>query len=111
MGAAAAPASGTVLLVSALGRLKRLAVAGLRHCQRGDLGEIGLRFSERQDRLVDLRGDNGGLLTVQTRGGCLRLNTGTLPIEDGRGAGTPLELPGGETVERLLPLLDDGQST
>ncbi|MFM7228900.1 MAG: DNA topoisomerase (ATP-hydrolyzing) subunit A [Cyanobacteriota bacterium] len=108
VGAAAAPATGTVLLVSALGRLKRLAVAGLRRCQRGDLGEIGLRFSDRQDRLVDLRYDNGGLLTVQTRGGGLRLTTDTLPIEDGRGAGTPLELPAGETVQRLLPLLDDG---
>ena len=108
VGAAAAPPQGTVLLVSALGRLKRLAVAGLRHCQRGDLGEIGLRFSDRQDRLVDLRSDHGGLLTVETRGGCLRLDSGTLAVEDGRGAGIALDLPTGETVQRLLPLLDDG---
>jgi DNA gyrase subunit A len=108
VGAAAAPPHGTVLLVSAMGRLKRLAVAGLRHCQRGDLGEIGLRFSDRQDRLVDLRSDNGGLLTVETGGGCLRLDGSTLAIEDGRGAGTALELPAGETVQRLLPLLVDG---
>jgi len=108
VGAAAAPPQGTVLLVSAMGRLKRLAVAGLRHCQRGDLGEIGLRFSDRQDRLVDLRSDNGGLLTVETGAGCLRLDGNTLAIEDGRGAGTALELPAGETVQRLLPLLVDG---
>jgi DNA gyrase subunit A len=108
VGAAAAPPQGTVLLVSAMGRLKRLAVAGLRHCQRGDLGEIGLRFSDRNDRLVDLRSDHGGLLTVETRGGCLRLDGATLAVEDGRGAGTALDLPAGETVQRLLPLLDDG---
>ena len=45
----------TVVLATANGQLKRLLVSSLRPCQRGDMGQIGLRLQERGDYLVDLQ--------------------------------------------------------
>ena len=104
VGAAASNAAGDLLLVSHQGQLKRLAMGSLRRCQRGDLGEIGLRFNERSDQLVDLR-TTTAVVAITTNGGSLRVQTSCLDVEDGRGAGSQLELPNGQAVQELIPLI------
>ncbi len=104
VGAAVTAADSDVLLISALGQLKKLAVSNLRLCQRGDLGEIALRFSNRNDQLVDLRACDVELVAVETQTGSIRLQTDGLLAEDSRGTGLNLELPKTEKVTRLLPL-------
>ncbi|WP_341883482.1 DNA topoisomerase (ATP-hydrolyzing) [Synechococcus sp. UW140] len=104
VGAAVTAADAEVLLISALGQLKKLAVSNLRLCQRGDLGEIALRFSNRNDQLVDLRACDVELVAVETQTGSIRLQTDGLSAEDSRGTGLNLELPKTEKVTRLLPL-------
>ena len=105
VGAAAVAAGGDVLLISQLGQLKRLGIDHLRRCQRGAIGEIGLRFEQRNDALTDLRSTTARL-SVETQAGSLRLASNSLPVEDGRGTGQQLKLPKGQTVQRLLPLID-----
>ena len=107
VGATCVAADGSVLLATALGRIKRLAVAELRLCQRGDLGQIGLRFLERGDRLVDLQGDSSALLAVQVSGTptrSLRRLTADLVVEGPGEPGLDLGLPSGSTVLSLIPL-------
>lgn len=104
VGAAATAADAEVLLISALGQLKKLAVSNLRLCQRGDLGEIALRFSNRNDQLVDLRACDVELVAVETQTGSIRLETGSLLAEDSRGTGLNIDIPKTEKVTRLLPL-------
>jgi DNA gyrase subunit A len=108
VGATCVAPGGSVLLATALGRIKRLAVAELRLCQRGDLGQIGLRFLDRGDRLVDLQADTGPLVGVMVAAAGaernLRLNHQELALEDSGGSGSDLGLPAGATIRQLVPL-------
>jgi DNA gyrase subunit A len=107
VGAACVAAEGGVVLASRRGQIKRLGADQLRLCQRGDLGQIGLRFLERNDSLVDLRGDEPPLLGVRlvgSEGRSLRLRPVDLPREDGSGAGVQLALTDGDEVRELVPL-------
>jgi DNA gyrase subunit A len=107
VGATCGTAADGVLLATQLGRVKRLAVTELRLCQRGDLGQIGLRFLERDDRVVDLQGDSSAVIGVALAGSPprnLRLLTADLPSEDAGGSGLDLNLPSGTTIEALIPL-------
>jgi DNA gyrase subunit A len=95
------------VLASRGGQVKRLRLADLRRCQRGDLGQIGLRFRERGDGLVDLCGDGGPLVGVRLDGGTgrsARLSPLDLPLEDSTGAGIQLPLAATERVRELVPL-------
>jgi DNA gyrase subunit A len=100
---------GTVLLASRLGQIKRLRVDGLRPCRRGDLGQIGLRFLQRGDRLVDLQGGGTELVGVVLEGGhgSLRLRTAELAAEDPSTPGRALALGAGGSVRELVPLLTE----
>jgi DNA gyrase subunit A len=107
VGATSVAPDGSVLLATALGRIKRLAVAELRLCQRGDLGQIGLRFLEREDQLVDLQGDGSAVVAVQLSGSptrSLRRLTADLVVEGASEPGLDLGLPAGSTVQGLVPL-------
>jgi DNA gyrase subunit A len=107
VGATCVAPGGSVLLATAQGRIKRLAAAELRLCQRGDLGQIGLRFLDRGDRLVDLQGDGCAVLAVQLSGApsrSRRLLTADLVVEGPGEPGLDLELPSGSTVLSLIPL-------
>jgi DNA gyrase subunit A len=107
VGATCVAPDGSVLLATALGRIKRLAVGELRLCQRGDLGQIGLRFLERGDQLVDLQGDGSAVLAVQLSGTptrSLRRLTADLVVEGASEPGLDLGLPAGSTVQGLVPL-------
>ncbi|MFN5465014.1 MAG: DNA topoisomerase (ATP-hydrolyzing) subunit A [Cyanobacteriota bacterium] len=108
VGAACVPSSGEVLLASRMGQLKKLQVASLRLCQRGDLGQIGLRFLQRSDQLVDLQAADGAVVGVRLTGGegrHLRWGVANLAIEDGSTAGLQLPLRTGESVLELVPLV------
>ena len=106
VGAAGVAADGSVLLASRGGQLKRLAVNSLRRCQRGDLGQIGVRFAQRGDQLIDLREDHCPVVAaVLSDGRNLRLDTAKLQAEDDTGSGQPLGLGGNEAVAELVPLL------
>jgi DNA gyrase subunit A len=108
VGAACGSTGSTVLLVSRAGRLKRLRLDGLRLCQRGDLGQIGLRLPDRSDRLVDLCGDGSELIGVRLAGSdgrSLRLRLADLPEQDASGEGQDLPLIAGDAVQELVPLI------
>ncbi len=110
VGAACSPASGNVVLASRLGQLKRLALESLRLCQRGDLGQIGLRFLDRSDELVDLQGPGPSVMGVVLAGGnglSLRLKLAAVPLQDTSGSGLSLGLATGQQVQELVPLLLD----
>jgi DNA gyrase subunit A len=107
VGATCGAAAAGVLLATQLGRVKRLAVTELRPCQRGDIGQIGLRFLERDDRVVDLQGDSSAVIGVALAGSPprnLRLLIANLPSEDASGSGLDLNLPSGTTIDALIPL-------
>ena len=108
IGAACCSADSSVLLVSRAGRLKRLRLDGLRLCQRGDLGQIGLRLPDRSDRLVDLCSEESGLIGVRLTGSDgrnLRLDSADLPSQDAGGEGQDLPLATGDAVLELVPLI------
>jgi len=108
VGAACGATDSDVLLVSRSGRLKRLKIETLRLCQRGDLGQIGLRLPDRSDRLVDLHGCEAELIGVRLEGSdgrSLRLDLTGLPRQDAAGDGTDLPLASGDVVRELVPLL------
>ncbi|MCE2835888.1 MAG: DNA topoisomerase 4 subunit A [Cyanobium sp. 49614_E6] len=110
VGAASSPASGIVVMASRLGQLKQLALESLRLCQRGDLGQIGLRFLDRSDELVDLQGPGPSVIGVVLAGGngrSLRLKLAAVPLEDTSGSGLNLGLATGQQVQELVPLLMD----
>jgi DNA gyrase subunit A len=91
-----------------MGQLKKLRVESLRLCQRGDLGQIGLRFLQRTDQLVDLRGTEGTVLAVRLsgrEGRHLRWSLANLASEDGTTPGIQLPLRAGESVVELVPLI------
>lgn len=107
VGAAAANADGSVLLATETGQIKRLAVHGLRSCRRGDLGQIGLRFRQRNDRVVDLQAVGDGMISALIRGGeSLRFRPLDLTEQDEHGAGEWLQLRDGARVEALIPMIN-----
>ena len=106
VGAAGVSPEGCVLLASRSGQLKRLAVSSLRRCQRGDIGQIGVRLSQRGDQLTDLREDRTAVVSaVLSDGRSLRLDTSELQAEDDTGSGQDLGLSGHEALAELVPLL------
>ena len=109
VGACSATAEGAVLLASRRGQIKRLAVAELRSCQRGDMGQIGLRFNHRDDTLVALSAATSLVAVVLGNNRSLRLQPGDLELQDSSGTGLQLELAGHQELQTLVPLqLGDG---
>jgi DNA gyrase subunit A len=105
VGAAGVDGEGSVLLASARGQIKRLAVAALRQCQRGDLGQIGLRFADRDDQLIDLRPGHLALVAALLGDGrSLRLEATNLVEEEPSGSGHSLELKPSDQLSELVPL-------
>ncbi len=106
VGAARVRAGGSVILASRLGQLKRLAVDSLRPCQRGDLGQIGLRFLDRGDALVDLCDGDAPLVGVMSsQGRQARLAVAGMEPQDDGGAGLKLVLRPGEVLQELVRLV------
>jgi DNA gyrase subunit A len=108
VGAACVEPAATALLASHRGQIKRLRVDSLRVCQRGDLGQIGLRFLQRDDRLVDLQSAETAVIGVdlgEAGGRGLRLRVDQLTPEEPSGSGLALPLKPGDAVQELVPLI------
>ena len=96
----------SVLLASGQGLIKRLAVEGLRRCQRGDIGQIGVRFEQRGDQLVDLCGGHQPLLgALLADGRSLRLEANSLSADEDAAGGQALGLGTKDQLLELIPLL------
>ena len=93
-------------LATRRGQIKRLQIASLRLAQRGDLGQIGLRFGQRDDQLSDLQDGTYKLVAIVLKEGrSLRLATQSLEAQDCSGAGETLPLKADEAINELIPLL------
>jgi DNA gyrase subunit A len=99
-----------VLLASRRGQIKRLAVADLRPCQRGDMGQIGLRFSQRDDALVALCSAASSLVAVTLgTNRSLRCNPPAWRLQACNGTGLQLALKDNQEVQALMPLHQDNE--
>jgi DNA gyrase subunit A len=106
VGAACGSADGTLLLASRRGQIKRLPITSLRLGQRGDLGQIGLGFGQRDDQLSDLQDGDSKLVAIVLKDGrSIRLATQSLEAQDCSGTGITLDLKADEAINELIPLL------
>lgn len=97
---------GAVLLASRRGWIKRLGVDQLRLCRRGDLGQIGLHFSQRHDELADLCNAEAPLVAaLLSSGRTARLQPAGLESQDAGGSGVSLNLAEREELQALVPLI------
>jgi DNA gyrase subunit A len=104
VGAAPLKAEGSVLLATQQGLLKRLPATEIRRCQRGDLGQICLRFEQRGDQLIDLReGHCAVVAAVLSDGRSRRLTAEELASQEHNSQ--HLGLKGSDNVVELVPLL------
>jgi len=82
VGAIAAYDDESILIVSGKGLIKRMTMKSLRKCQRGDIGQIGVRFTHRADQLVGLcQGDQVILGALLADGRSMRLQVSKVGIE------------------------------
>ncbi|MEA5399045.1 DNA gyrase C-terminal beta-propeller domain-containing protein, partial [Synechococcus sp. BA-124 BA4] len=108
VGAACVDPGTDVLLVSRHSQLKRLQVESLRRCERGDLGQIGLRFRQREDELADLQAGRSSIVALRfSSGRSARLVVSDLQRSTAEeGPAEPLwPCSADETVLELVPLL------
>ncbi|MEB3307806.1 MAG: DNA topoisomerase (ATP-hydrolyzing) [Cyanobacteriota bacterium] len=107
VGAACGPTEqGSVLLASNTGQIRRIPMQNLRCCQRGDLGQIGLRFSQPSNQLVALCGGSPGLVAVLlSKSRSLRLDLSQWDHDGDDEAGTLISLGPGEQIRALVPLV------
>jgi DNA gyrase subunit A len=86
-------------------------VASLRRCQRGDIGQIGVRYEQRGDQLVDLCGGSQPLLGVLLADGrSLRLDATSLGPDSGTDAATKLSLGPKDQISELVPVVDQNNN-
>ena len=105
VGAVGLEGTGSVVAASRQGLILRLPLEGLRRCQRGDIGQIGVRFEQRGDQLVDLCSGNQPLIgVVLADGRSLRLDTNTLEADPTTGAAQGLGLGAKDQIRELVPV-------
>jgi DNA gyrase subunit A len=106
VGAVGLAEGSSVVMASRQGLIQRLPLDSLRRCQRGDIGQIGVRFEQRGDQLVDLCNGSQPLLGVLLADGrSLRLNATSLDPDSGTDTATNLNLGPKEQVSELVPPL------
>ena len=103
VGAVGLEPTGSVVAASRLGLIQPIPLEDLRRCQRGDIGQIGVRFEQRGDQLVDLcRGDAPLLGALLADGRSLRLEGNALQRSEG--GSHSLGLGAQEQLSALVPL-------
>jgi DNA gyrase subunit A len=106
VGAVGLSEGGSVVMASRQGLIQRLPLDSLRRCQRGDIGQIGVRFEQRGDQLVDLCNGSQPLLGVLLADGrSLRLDATSLDPDSGADAATNLSLGAKDQISELVPPL------
>ena len=99
IGAAAVNDSGAVCLATQQGSIKRLAASDIRQCNRGDIGQICMRFEQRGDQVIDLQNSSAGVL------GALLNDGRSVRIDSAELAETQqLGLSSKESLSELVPL-------
>ena len=99
IGAAAIDADRAVWLATRQGSIKQLGATEIRQCHRGDIGQICIRFGQRDDHVVDLQSSNVGVLgALLSDGRSVRINSAELAETQQLGLG------GKETLAELVPL-------
>ena len=77
----------------------------LRLCLRGDLGQIGIRFNDREDYLLVIHEDKASLLgLILNNGQNLRYETTNIQIETDPGSAGSLAFSQNEQLTALVPL-------
>jgi len=103
VGAVGLEPTGSVVAASRLGLIQPIPLEDLRRCQRGDIGQIGVRFEQRGDQLVDLcRGDAPLLGALLADGRSLRLDGNA--FQGSEGGSHSLGLGAQEQLSALVPL-------
>jgi DNA gyrase subunit A len=106
VGAVGLAEGSNVVMASCQGLIQRLPLDNLRRCQRGDIGQIGVRFEQRGDQLVDLCNGSQPLLGVLLADGrSLRLDATSLDPDSGAGTVTNLSLGVKDQITELVPPL------
>jgi DNA gyrase subunit A len=106
VGAVGLTEGGTVVMASRQGLIQRLALDSLRRCQRGDIGQIGVRFEQRGDQLVDLCNGSQPLLGVLFADGrSLRLDATSLDPGRSTVATTTISLTPKDRISEIVPTL------
>jgi DNA gyrase subunit A len=108
VGAVGLHEDGSVVMASREGLIHRLPLDNLRRCQRGGIGQVGARFEQRDDQLVDLCNGSQPLLGVLLADGrSLRLDAAEPQAKDETCSDQELSIDGGgnATVTELVPLL------
>jgi DNA gyrase subunit A len=106
VGAVGLSEGGSVVMASRQGLIQRLPLDSLRRCQRGDIGQIGVRFEQRGDQLVDLCNGSQPLLGVLLADGrSLRLDATSLDPDSGTDAAAKLSLGPKDQITELVPPL------
>ena len=99
IGAAAVNDSGAVCLATQQGSIKQLAASEIRQCDRGDIGQICMRFEQRGDQVIDLQNSSAGVL------GALLNDGRSMRIDSAELAETQqLGLSSKESLAELVPL-------
>ncbi|WP_010314144.1 DNA topoisomerase (ATP-hydrolyzing) subunit A [Synechococcus sp. CB0205] len=104
IGAAAVNTDGAVWVATRQGSIKQLDASDIRQCHRGDIGQICIRFGQRDDQVVDLQSSNAAVL------GALLSDGRSVRIDSAELTGSPdgtqqLGLGSKEALAELVPLL------
>nr|YP_002049056.1 DNA gyrase/topoisomerase IV, subunit A [Paulinella chromatophora]ACB42846.1 DNA gyrase/topoisomerase IV, subunit A [Paulinella chromatophora] len=106
IGATCIKEEGSLMLATTKGQIKRLNSSSLRSFERCQLGQIGLRFRDSDDALVDLQSAKIEVMSGQLSSGRnFRLRVADWEAEDINGMGKKIELLKGEQLKRLIPLV------
>lgn len=101
---------GSLMLATRYGQIKRLSLQDCRLCSRGDLGQIGLRFDQRGDSLIDLCDASFALISALVSDSRnLRFDPGQMGAQDTTGSGENIGVKTGEELQKLVPLLTRAQ--
>ena len=102
IGAAAVNDSGAICLATQQGSIKQLAASEIRQCNRGDIGQICMRFDQRGDQVIDLQSSSADVL------GALLNDGRSMRIDSTELAETQqLGLSSKETITEIVPLLQE----
>lgn len=97
-------ASDTLLLFTSLGYGKQMAVSSLRLMSIGSMGDVGMRFSDPNDHLLQgiVTQPGAGVLALSNGGSVVPFSIDQIPLMGKEGVGEPLfEMDAGERLERL----------
>jgi DNA gyrase subunit A len=107
-------ASDTLLLFTSLGYGKQMAVSSLRLMSIGSMGDVGMRFSDPNDHLLQgiVTQPGAEVLALSNGGSVVPFSIDQIPLMGKEGVGELLfEMDAGERLERLSIAIGQGKSS